>query len=76
VQASGSNVWAHSEHVITLEERNTSLDIRFIKRQDVAVKNNNVVFSLRDQSGELLPFRSVPVGGVPQFKPSIVARKL
>ena len=75
VKASGENEWVHSEHKITVEEHNTSLDIRFIKRQDVAVKNNNVVFSVRNQYGELLPFYTVPIGGIPQFKPSIVARK-
>lgn len=75
VKASGENEWIHSEHRITPEERNTSLDIRFIKRQDVAVKNNNVVFTVRNQYGELLPFHTVPIGGIPQFKPSIVARR-
>lgn len=75
VLASGQNAWVHSEHRITTEEHNTSLDIRFIKRQDVAVKNNNVVFLVRNQYGELLPFFTVPIGGIPQFKPSIVARK-
>ena len=75
VKASGENEWVHSEHKITEAEHNTSLDIRFIKRQDVAVKNNNVVFLVRNQYGELLPFHTVPIGGIPQYKPSIVVRK-
>lgn len=75
VKASGDNEWITSDHPITKEEHNTSLDIRFIKRQDVAVKNNNVVFYVRNQYGELLPFFTVPIGGIPQYKPSIIARK-
>jgi hypothetical protein len=56
VKASGENEWVTSEHPIVKEELNTSLDIRFMKRPDGAVRNNNVVFYVRNQYGELLPF--------------------
>ena len=71
----GEDEWVYSEHKIAAEEHRTSLDIRFIKRQDVPVKSNNVVFSVRDQYGTPLPLYSVPIGGNPQFRPTIVAHK-
>lgn len=76
VTTSGENLWASSEHPIVKQELNTSLDIRFIKRQGKVVQHNNVVFYVRNQYGELLPFYTVPIGGIPQYKPSIAARKI
>ena len=76
VKASGENEWVTSEPPIVKEELNTSLDIRFMKRPDGAVRNNNVVFYVRNQYGELLPFYTVPIGGIPQYKPTIVARRI
>ncbi|MEO8734790.1 MAG: hypothetical protein ABI373_10710 [Flavobacteriales bacterium] len=76
VTTSGDNQWAHSDHPIVKQELNTSLDIRFIKRPDGAIKRNNVVFYVRNQYGELLPFFTVPIGGIPQYKPTISATKI
>ncbi len=75
VTASGDNTWVNSDHPIMQGGTEHSLDIRFIKRQDVAVKNNNVVFYVRNQYGELLPFFTVPIGGILQYKANIVVRK-
>ena len=75
VSTSGDNKWVSSVHPIGKQELNTSLDIRFIKRPDGAIKNNNVVFYIRNQYGALLPFFTVPIGGVPQYRPTIVVTK-
>jgi len=63
--------WIEDEFKIFDEEKNTSLDIQFIKRKTPPVKNNNVVVNVRNQFGELLPFYVIPIGGVPRYKPGI-----
>jgi hypothetical protein len=67
--------WIEDEFKIFDEEKNTSLDIQFIKRKNPAVKNNNVVVNVRNQYGELLPFYVIPIGGVPKYKYTIADRK-
>jgi hypothetical protein len=71
---SGDDVWAESRHTITDAEKNTSLDIQMIKNKTAKIKNNNVVIFLENQFGELMPFYSVPIGGVPKYKHSINIR--
>ncbi len=71
LKVSGDNNWALSEHSVTDEERKTSYDIQFIKNKKEKIKNNNVVFKLSNQYGELLPFYSVPIGGIPKYQYSI-----
>jgi hypothetical protein len=68
VKTSKDNEWAHSAYKVKDEERGKSVDIQFVKTFDTNVNNNNVVFSVRNQYGELLPFFVVPIGGIPQFK--------
>ena len=70
-KVSGDNNWVDSEFKINPEEKNTSLDIQMIKIKSRPVKNNNVVISVRNQYGELLPFYTIPIGGVPKYKYSI-----
>lgn len=53
------------------EEKNSSLDIQFIKQKDPLVRNNNVVISIENQYGESLEFFVIPIGGVPVYKPGI-----
>jgi hypothetical protein len=65
-KASGENVWSTIEHTITEEEKNTTLDIQFIKNKKLAVKNNNVTLYISNQYGYLLPIFTVPIGGAPQ----------
>lgn len=64
---SGDNEWVNSEFKILDEEKNTSLDFQFIKKNP-PVKNNNVVVNVRNQYGELLQFNTIPIGGVPKYK--------
>ncbi len=68
INASGDNVWVNSEFKILAEEKNTSLDIQMIKNKTKPVKNNNVVVNVRNQYGEMLPFYTIPIGGVPKYK--------
>ncbi len=69
---SGNAVWAESEFAIMDGEKGKSLDFQFIKK---GVKNNNVVINVRNQYGELMPFFSTPIGGVPKYKYNIGVRK-
>jgi len=65
-KSSGNGNWLETDHKVVNEELNTSLDIQFIKQQDS--KNNNIVVNVSNQYGELMPFYSSPIGGVPKFK--------
>jgi hypothetical protein len=67
--------WVSSEFKIIPEEKNSSLDIQMIKRKTGPLKNNNVVVNVRNQYGELLPFYTIPIGGVPKYKYSIGVTK-
>jgi len=71
VKVSGDNEWVSSTHIITEEEKNTSLDIQFIKRRENPIRNNNVVIYVTNQYGEMLPFYVSPIGGIPRYKYSI-----
>ncbi|NBC83378.1 MAG: hypothetical protein GVY19_08340 [Bacteroidetes bacterium] len=74
-KVSGEDSWVEDEFKIMDEEKNTSLDIQFIKRKNPPVKNNNVVVNVRNQYGELLPFFTIPIGGVPKYKYNIGVKK-
>lgn len=65
---SGDNEWTESVYKVNDEERGKSLDIQFQKDGTLNINNNNVVFYLRNQYGELLPFFTAPIGGKPEFK--------
>ncbi len=71
VKVSGDDNWRESTHEIVAGEQNSSLDIQMIKNRTHQVRNNNVVIFLENQYGELLPFYSIPIGGIPQYKYSI-----
>ena len=68
---SGDNLWTVREFPIVAEERNSSIEIQFIKNKSVQVRNNNVVVAVRNQYGVSLPFYVVPIGGVPVYSPKI-----
>ncbi len=74
-KVSAEDNWVEDEFKIFDEEKNTSLDIQFIKRKTPPVKNNNVVVNVRNQYGELLPFYVIPIGGVPKYKSEVAAKK-
>jgi hypothetical protein len=67
-KVSGENTWVYNEHKIVEEEKNTSLDIQFIKNKTAPARNNNITLSIANQYGELLPFYVVPIGGIPKYK--------
>jgi hypothetical protein len=68
---SGEDNWIIREFPIADEEKNSTLEIQFIKNQTVQVRNNNVVVIVRNQYGISLPFYVVPIGGVPVYSPKI-----
>jgi len=74
-KTSGDNNWSTSKHAVVDEEKNTSLDFQFVKRRSPAVKNNNVVLYITNQYGELMPFFTSPIGGVPKYKYKIGVKK-
>ncbi|MFO8000754.1 MAG: hypothetical protein R6U46_05885 [Marinilabilia sp.] len=68
VAVSGEDEWEESRHEISEDDHNSSLDIQMIKRKSKLIKDNNVVIFLENQYGELMPFYSVPIGGIPEYK--------
>jgi hypothetical protein len=68
---SGENNWVIREFPIVEEEKNSTVEIQFIKNQSVQIRNNNVVVIVRNQYGISLPFYVVPIGGVPVYSPKI-----
>jgi hypothetical protein len=65
-KAEGDGKWVDTTHPTVADEHNTSLDIQFVKQH--AVRNNNIVVYITNQYGELMPFYTVPIGGVPKYR--------
>lgn len=65
-RAEGDGKWVDTTHPTVTDEINTSLDVQFVKQH--AVRNNNIVVYITNQYGELLPFYTVPIGGVPRYR--------
>jgi hypothetical protein len=63
---SKENEWADCQYIIQEKEKNKSMDIQFKKDANRVINNNNVVFYVRNQYGESLPFYTIPIGGVPR----------
>lgn len=57
--------WMENIYKITKSEINTSLDIQFMKNK--TSKNNNIVVAISNQYGELMPFFTTPIGGIPKY---------
>jgi hypothetical protein len=57
------------------EEKNSTVEIQFVKNQSLQVRNNNVVIAVRNQYGLALPFYVVPIGGIPVYTPKIMMKK-
>lgn len=68
---STENNWVVSNFPIVEEEKNSSVEIQFIKNQTEQIRNNNVVVFVRNQYGTSLPFYVIPIGGVPVYSPKI-----
>lgn len=71
----GDKKWASSSHKIYEEEKGKSLDVQFVKKEGSNSENNNIVFFITNQYGELLPFYTIPIGGVPVYKFKIKSRQ-
>ena len=68
--------WIETEFKMYDDEKNTSLDIQFIKKKSPpTIRNNNVVIYVKNQYGRNLEFFTSPIGGVPKYKYSIGVRK-
>jgi hypothetical protein len=63
---SKENEWISSKYVVSDKEKRKSLDVQFKKDPSRVINNNNVVFYLRNQYGESMPFFTIPIGGVPR----------
>ena len=50
------------------------MEVQFIKNRTKLVKNNNVVLTVQNQYGEMLPFYVIPIGGIPVYRPKIQMR--
>jgi hypothetical protein len=74
-ETSGENNWVIRRFPILPEEKNSTIEIQFVKSQSVQVKNNNVVIAVRNQYGISLPFYVVPIGGIPVYSPKIMMKK-
>jgi hypothetical protein len=68
---SGENHWTIRKFPIVAEEKNSTVEIQFMKNQSLQVRNNNVVIAVRNQYGISLPFYVIPIGGVPVYSPKI-----
>jgi len=68
---SGEDHWTVKKFPIVAEEKNSTIEIQFIKNQTIQIRNNNVVVAVRNQYGISLPFFVVPIGGVPVYSPKI-----
>lgn len=68
---SDDNNWANNEFPVVEAEKNTSMEIRFVKNKNKLVKNNNVVVVVQNQYGESLPFYVIPLGGIPVYNPKL-----
>lgn len=68
---SGEDNWVIRKFPIVDEEKNSTIEIQFIKNQSVEVKNNNVVVAVQNQYGDALPFYVIPIGGIPVYSPKI-----
>lgn len=71
----GDDKWASSSHKIYEAEKGKSLDVQFVKNPGSQSKNNNIVFFITNQYGEMLPFYTIPIGGIPVYKYQIKSRE-
>jgi hypothetical protein len=68
---SADDNWITRKFPIMEEEKNTSIEIQFVKNQSVKILNNNVVVYVKNQYGLSLPFYVIPIGGIPVYSPKI-----
>jgi hypothetical protein len=66
VKTSSDGKWASSEHKMQEKDKKTCLDIQIIKTG--TKKNNNAVFSIKNNRGKYMQFHSIPIGVIPKKK--------
>ena len=62
--------WSEIQFDIEKKEQNTSMDIQFVKNRNI--KFNNVVVFITNQEKARVPFYTIPIGGIPKYKPNII----
>ncbi len=70
-KVSGENNWSVTKFLIVPEEKNSTIEVQFIKNKTTQIKNNNVEIAVRNQYGIALPFYVIPLGGAPVYSPKI-----
>ncbi|MFO7658624.1 MAG: hypothetical protein R6W78_16310 [Bacteroidales bacterium] len=73
---SGDDFWLSNKFPVLIEERNTTIEIQFVKNQKIKIHNNNVVVVVRNQYSLSLPFFVIPLGGAPVYTPKIMMKGL
>lgn len=73
-EVSSDDNWIVNKFPVVEEEKNTSIEVQFVKNQETQIKNNNVVVTIRNQYGTSLAFYVIPIGGVPVYSPKIRMR--
>jgi hypothetical protein len=68
---SNEDEWQMNSLEIEEKERNTSMEMQFIKNNRQLIRNNNVVVVVQNQYGESLPFYVIPIGGRPVYRSTI-----
>ena len=68
---SGEGDWKYTTLPVVGSERNTSMEVQFIKNRGKLINNNNVVVIVQNQYGVSLPFYVIPIGGIPVYTPSL-----
>ncbi|MCK5136106.1 MAG: hypothetical protein KAR19_10005 [Bacteroidales bacterium] len=68
---SADSEWKENTFLITDSERNTSMEIQFVKDNSKQIRNNNVAVIVQNQYGESLPFFVIPIGGRPVYNPTL-----
>jgi hypothetical protein len=63
--ASKNNEWAKSNHAMSAEEKNTTLDIQIQKNKE---GDSAMCLYITNQYDEAIPFFAIPIGGPPKYK--------
>lgn len=72
-KSSMNNNWVTSEHKIDDGEKNTSLDVQFVKT--ISKTDNNITVYITNQYDKAIPFYASPIGGVPKYSYKIISTK-
>lgn len=65
VKHSNDNEWSESTHVIDEEEKNTTVNIQIVKKDN---RKNDMVMYVTNQYNKQVPFYAIPIGGPPKYR--------